>query len=185
MLVETLFSAVFNLFVYFSPFSVISRLKSRKNVWKWTKKCVFFHILPIPQSWLTCKSWSTTWGVPQNCLKKVKNEQKRSKFPTKSCGSFKVRSDGLCKTQYTEFSNCPHFTRVLNLGLLCLRDTSEQGFRMTAVWPDLVKFCQYGTIFKLFWGVILVFGNNLKYFGKFYMLLGKEKVKLYTLERML
>ena len=31
------FKAVFNLFVDFKPFSVISRLKSTKNVWKWKK----------------------------------------------------------------------------------------------------------------------------------------------------
>ena len=72
-LVKLLFSAVFNLFVDFKPFSVISRLKSTKNIWKWTKKkCLFFHILPAPQSWLTCKSWSTPWGnpegLPQICL---------------------------------------------------------------------------------------------------------------------
>ena len=46
-------------FVDFKPFSV---LKSTKNVWKWTKKCFFFHILPAPHSWSTCKSWSTPWG---------------------------------------------------------------------------------------------------------------------------
>ena len=64
---------------------------------------------------------------------------------------------------------------MLNLGLLCLRDTSEQGFRMTPVWPDLVKFCQYGTIFKLFWGVILVFGNNLKILWQILYALGQGK----------
>ena len=29
------------LFVYFKPFSVTSRLKSLKNVWKWTKKHIY------------------------------------------------------------------------------------------------------------------------------------------------
>ena len=38
-LVKILFSAVFNLFVHFKPFSVISRLKSTKNVWKLKKMC--------------------------------------------------------------------------------------------------------------------------------------------------
>ena len=38
-LVEILFLSCFQpCFVHFNPFSVISNLKSRKNVWKWTKK---------------------------------------------------------------------------------------------------------------------------------------------------
>ena len=28
----------------------------------WTKKNCFFHILLTPQSWSTCKNWSTPWG---------------------------------------------------------------------------------------------------------------------------
>ena len=44
------FSTVFNLFFHFKPFSVISRLKSTKKVWK---RNVF---LSTPQSWATCKS---------------------------------------------------------------------------------------------------------------------------------
>ena len=57
-LVELLFSAIFNLFCSFQTFSVISRLKSTKNIWKRTKNM----FLSTPQSWSTCKSWSTPWG---------------------------------------------------------------------------------------------------------------------------
>ena len=66
-LVELLFVSHFQpfFFVDFQLFSVISRLKSTKNVWEWTKKC-FFHILPALQSWSTCKSWLTPWGGPSN-----------------------------------------------------------------------------------------------------------------------
>ena len=45
-------------FAHFKPFSVISRLKSTKNIWKRTKN-VF---LSTPQNWSTCKSWLTPWG---------------------------------------------------------------------------------------------------------------------------
>ena len=36
------FSSFSTFFVHFKAFSVISRLKSTKNVWKWTKKTWFF-----------------------------------------------------------------------------------------------------------------------------------------------
>ena len=36
---NTFFQPFSTFFVHFKPFSVISRLKSKKNVWKWTKKC--------------------------------------------------------------------------------------------------------------------------------------------------
>ena len=55
----TFFQPFSTFFVCFKPFSVISRLKSTKNVWKRTKK----QFLSMPQSWLTCKSWLTPWGL--------------------------------------------------------------------------------------------------------------------------
>ena len=55
-------------FQLFSTFLFISNLfqwfqarNQQKNMWKWRKKRVF-HILLTPQSWSTCKSWSTPWG---------------------------------------------------------------------------------------------------------------------------
>ena len=46
-LVETFFQMFSTFFVHFRAFSVISRLKSTKNVWKWTKKKCFFGSLVI------------------------------------------------------------------------------------------------------------------------------------------
>ena len=37
------FSHFLTSFVHFKAFSVISQLKSLKNLWKWTKKCVFVY----------------------------------------------------------------------------------------------------------------------------------------------
>ena len=39
-LVELLFSAILTFFVLFKPFSVISCLKSIKNIWNWTKNYI-------------------------------------------------------------------------------------------------------------------------------------------------
>ena len=47
-------------FVPFKPFSVISRLKSTKKVWKWTKKW----FLSTPPSWSTCKSCESPFQTP-------------------------------------------------------------------------------------------------------------------------
>ena len=57
-LVQLLFFSRFQAFLLILNFTVISRLKSTKNVWKWTKK-VFFYILLTPQRWSTYKSWLT------------------------------------------------------------------------------------------------------------------------------
>ena len=64
-LVELLFSAVLNLFCSFKPFSVISRLKLTKNVWKWTKKHMF--CLLLKAGWHP-KAGRLPEGVPWNCL---------------------------------------------------------------------------------------------------------------------
>ena len=40
-LVELVFQQISSFFVNFKPFSVISQLKSTKNIWKWTKKVIF------------------------------------------------------------------------------------------------------------------------------------------------
>ena len=59
-LIKTLFQPFSTFFVRLKPFSVISPLKSLKNIWKWAKK-VCFSIFSTPQSWSTCKSWLTPW----------------------------------------------------------------------------------------------------------------------------
>ena len=47
--------------------------------------------------------------------------------------------------------------------------------KMVTVWPDLVKFRQYGNKIDLgnSWKICLVFGEMFNYFSKFVMLLGK------------
>ena len=55
-------------FVHFKLFSVISRLKSIKNVWKWTKNMFFFHFcLLFKAGWHAKTGWLPE-EVPQNCL---------------------------------------------------------------------------------------------------------------------
>ena len=113
-LVETLFSAVFNLFWTLKPFSVISRLKSTKNVRKWTKKCF---CLLLKAGW-HAKAGGLLEGLPQNCLfrlifslKKVWNVQKRLKKAEKSVStSFQV-------LQAPE-SWSKHTTPILSVSLL-------------------------------------------------------------------
>ena len=62
---NTFFEPFSTFFVHFKPFSVISHLKSRKNIWKWTKNSIFPFLFTL-QSWSTCKRWSTQWGGTMN-----------------------------------------------------------------------------------------------------------------------
>ena len=73
-LLEILFWAVFNLFCLFLTFSVISHLKSRKNVWKWTKKRkqYFFNFISnhLPQAPTASDENEYLWKYVKNSSKK-------------------------------------------------------------------------------------------------------------------
>ena len=64
-LVKTFFSAVFQPFFHFKAFSVVSRLKLTKKVWKWTRKMWFCLLLKAGQH---AKAGRLPEGVPRNCL---------------------------------------------------------------------------------------------------------------------
>ena len=65
---NTFFSPFQPLFVHFSPFSVISHLKSTNNVWKWTKNMFFFIFCLLLKAGRHAKAGGLPEGVPGNHL---------------------------------------------------------------------------------------------------------------------
>ena len=91
----------------------ISRLKSLKNVWKWT---CFFQFLSTPQSWLTYKSWSTPWGGTQKRLKTAKKIVR----PALGCAQHPKASQNtqhICKKDLKTFHEWLQFVIFLQLYL--------------------------------------------------------------------
>ena len=64
---NTFFLPFSTFFVHFEPFSVISRLKSTKNVWKETK-IIFFRFCLLLKAGRHVKAGWLPEGVPRNCL---------------------------------------------------------------------------------------------------------------------
>ena len=63
---NTFFQPFSTFFVHFKPFSVISRLKSTKNIWKWTKKKRCF--VYSSKSKMVDMQKLVPERVPRNCL---------------------------------------------------------------------------------------------------------------------
>ena len=82
---NTFFQPFSTFFVHFKPFSVISRLKSTKNIWKWTKKKRCF--VYSSKSKMVDMQKLVPERVPRNCLFSVdfllfltKIQLKKNKF---------------------------------------------------------------------------------------------------------
>ena len=101
---NTFFQPFSTFFVHFKPFSVILRLKSTKNIWKWTKKHVFFKFCLLLKACRQSKAGRLLEGVPRNCLF---SEQKRLKMAEKSSSTiFWVHAAPKSWSKYTTKGVC-------------------------------------------------------------------------------